>query len=540
MANIIVKKDDIDLTVNSRAKEVIIYSDKAEVKRVQNVKLEKGETTIVFSNLGAGIDEQSIKSSCAASNVKILSTTLNINNLYFFRQEENEKVYNQICDCLRDIIGSLDEKTIYALENYNTTDLRDYIKKLLNDIILTQENSITKLNEALAFLEKKYNENTLLIIAANEKLRTLHEKRALLEEKLDAIRALDKKVQNNIEVTLYAEKPCTPEVEVSYILPGISWRPSYDAKLSREKKELELSYYGEISQRTGENWEGVSVVLSTSEAEVLVEIPKLYPVYISGYEEKRKRQLIVEKRISRELKGEVEEELEEEEPVKETLPAGPQEDRRIEVIKKGVSHTFTVAAACDIPSDGRWHRFLILKTGFECHLCYETIPELMEYIYLKATQKNETGLPFLPGKIAIFRNESYMGTSHMNYTARGEEFHLSFGIDEDVKVRRIQHTAAAKEARGLSTKHVMEWEYHFILYNYKKEVQNVILKEGVYVSELKEVTVKILKDTSPDYTINNDGIVSWDVELPPDPFQHKKFVLHYTLTAPKSFDLGGI
>jgi uncharacterized protein (TIGR02231 family) len=210
------------------------------------------------------------------------------------------------------------------------------------------------------------------------------------------------------------------------------------------------------------------------------------------------------------------------------------------VEKKGVSHTFAVATRCDIPSDGRWHRFLILKTKFPSELCYETIPELMEYVYLKATQKNETGLPFLPGKIAVFRNESYMGTSMMSYTAQGEEFHLSFGIDEDLKVKRIRYSATVKEAKGLSNKHLMDWEYHFILYNYKNKAQKVILKEGVYVSELKEVTVRILNDTSAAYTMNNDGILSWNVELPPDPFQHKKYVLHYTLTAPKNFDLGGI
>ncbi|MBN1697597.1 MAG: mucoidy inhibitor MuiA family protein [Spirochaetales bacterium] len=535
MATVIIKKDDIELEANSRATEVVVYSDKAEVKRMQKANLKRGETRIVFSNLGAGIDGQSIKSTCAAGNVKILSTTLAVNNLYFFRQKEDENVYNRICSCLKDIIALTDEKIIYALENHTTTDLREYIKSLLNDIILTQENSIPKLNAALDFLEHTFRENTLLIIETNEKLKHLHEQRALLEERLAKIRALDKKVQYNIEVSVHAEEACSAEVEVSYILPGVSWKTSYDAKLINPDNEIELSCFGEIRQQTGEVWKDVRVILSTAAADVQMEIPKIYPVYMSGYEEKRRKALVVETEAFRDL-----EEESGGDEVEETPSDEGGGESRVEVSKRGISYTFVVKNPCDIPSDDRWHRFLIITSKSEPEFSYETVPELMEYVYLKATLTNDTGLPMLPGKIAVYRNESYMGSARMKYVAPEEVFHLSFGIDEDVKVRRIRHKATEREAKGLSLKHVMEWEYHFILYNYKKETQKVRLKEGVYVSELKEVNIRILDDTSPGYTMNREGIVCWDTELSPDPFQHKKLVLHYTLTAPKSFQLGDI
>ncbi|MBN2442735.1 MAG: mucoidy inhibitor MuiA family protein [Spirochaetales bacterium] len=536
MANVLIKQEDINLETDSVAKEVIVYSGKAQIKRVKKTELRKGENCIVFSNLGSDIDEQSIKSDLSHKNARIVSTSLQRNFLYFFKEEENEKIFTSILECLKKMIASLDDKSIYALENHFTGDLRDYIQDLLNDIFITQENSIPKLSEALEFLKKRMDLNSHQIIAINEDLDNLTLEYGILSEKLKKIRELDKKVQNNIEVMIFSEEDCLAEVEISYILPHITWRPSYDAKLNTETKKIEFLYYGEINNASGEELHDVHVSLSTSETVSLVEIPKIFPVYISGYVEKRTHELTVEESVTRGLK---EDEGEADGSPKDT-PTVVEKDTRVEVKKKGAAHTFTVTKPCTIPSDAEWHRFLILQSEIDSVLYYETIPEYLEYIYLKATLKNSTGIPFLQGKVSVYRNESYMGQSTLTYTSIDEEFSLSFGIDEDLRVKRIQCKNLSKPAKGLVGKHFREWEYHFILYNYKKEKKRVLIKEGVYVSELNEVTVKMSNDTSPDYTLTKDGIIQWEAEIPPDPFQHIKLVLHYTLTAPKSFSLDAI
>ncbi|MBN2535177.1 MAG: mucoidy inhibitor MuiA family protein [Spirochaetales bacterium] len=543
MSTVIIRKQDIDLKTDSTAREVIIYSDKAQVKRIKHAELHKGENDIVFSNLGHGIDEQSIKSSLPVKEAKIVSQTLEQNHLYFFKEDEHERIFSNILAALKKIIELFDTKSIYALENHYITDLRDYIQDLLNNIIIAQENSIPKLKEALDFLEKRMELNSGEILDLNDDLKTLKEEYSVLLLKLKKIREFDRKIQNNIRVTILSGTECSCDVEVSYILPNVSWRASYDAKLDTESKKMELYYYGEIKQNTGEEWENTKVILSTSLAENLVEIPAIFPVYVSGFAEKRKHELMIEKKVTRGL-SEREETGADEEVTEEggegAVPESPETDRRIQAEKKGTSHTFTIEKPYTVPSDDEWHRLLIIRSMFDSGLCYETIPEDMEYIYLKATQKNTTTVPFLQGKVAVYRNESYMGISTLPYTAHEEEFPLSFGIDEDLRVKRIQYKNLRKPAKGPLGRHFREWEYHFILYNYKKEEKRVVLKEGIYVSELKEVNVKILDNTTPDYTLSKDGVIQWEVPISPDPFQHKKCILHYTLTAPKSFSLDGI
>jgi uncharacterized protein (TIGR02231 family) len=183
---------------------------------------------------------------------------------------------------------------------------------------------------------------------------------------------------------------------------------------------------------------------------------------------------------------------------------------------------------------------LIVKALLPGSLFYETIPQLAEFVYLKAKLENTLAFPLLPGSVLVFRNESYMGKSAIKYTAPGEPFCLSFGIDDDLKVRRIEHANITRPAKGLSNKNTREWEYHYILYNYKKIPERVSLCEGIYVSELKEVNVTICDDTTEGYSVDPDGILSWESGLSPDPFDHKKYILRYTITAPKDFNLDGL
>ena len=68
MANLLIKKNNIDLSVNSKIKEITIYSNKAIISRHKKVKLNKGENTIYFNNLGMNIEEQSIKASLDLKN----------------------------------------------------------------------------------------------------------------------------------------------------------------------------------------------------------------------------------------------------------------------------------------------------------------------------------------------------------------------------------------------------------------------------------------------------------------------------------------
>lgn len=58
--------------------------------------------------------------------------------------------------------------------------------------------------------------------------------------------------------------------QVSYMTRGASWSPSYDLRVDTQTDSLSCTYYGRVSQRTTEDWEGGAVVsLSVSIAHLL-------------------------------------------------------------------------------------------------------------------------------------------------------------------------------------------------------------------------------------------------------------------------------
>jgi uncharacterized protein (TIGR02231 family) len=565
MSSILITKENIDLKPNSRVREVTIYTDRAEVKRFITYKLAAGENTITFGNLGNDIEEDSIKATLKVAleakliapqdkpGARITATFLEQHHLYFFREAEHEQLYHDIIASLKESARLLDEKSLYALENRLINELREYLKMILNPILLKQDISIVKLNEALQFLDELATNNYSQIIERSEQYRRLTEKLDLLRDRLTRVRELDTRLQNNILVTVTADASIEVEVGVSYTLLSATWKTAYDAELDREQSVVRFSYYGEIRQHSGEDWQDVKLFLSTAAAARSMDLPQLYPVYLSGFRRKRDKTVIREDRVIKEAIDDLQPEPEEH---PEPSGAGPSDDAQLpsegapsdsstcepvdfmtKAASTGTAYTFEILRPATIPPDGHWHKVLIMYKELEAEASYETVPELLEYVYLRAALINTLGLPFLPGRVAIYRNKSYIGRSVIKYVAEGGPFTLSFGIDNDLRVKRILYNQTHKPATLLNNKNSYKKEIRFILYNYKSNPEKVLLKEGIFVSEIKDITIDILEETSPGYKLDKEGVVQWMVELQPDPFQHKEIKFSYNLSAPKSFDL---
>jgi uncharacterized protein (TIGR02231 family) len=528
MPNILIKKETIDLTANSSVKEVTVFSDKALVKREMKINLLKNENTVVFKNLGLNIIEESIKVRVNDNSVNIISSTLVQNSLFFFKEDENDNLYNEIISSVKELIRISDEINIYSAENNIIHDLRNYIELIQNRIILEKDISIFKLKESLSFLEKRLSENSDKKINLEYTHKKLYELISNLKNKLEIIKNLDSKIQSNIEITLFSGKECEVIAEISYILPNAGWSAGYDMILDRKTNDIDFYYYGNIYQTTGENWDETDLILSTVVVDRSIEIPQIYPAYLSVTYQKRDKELVLD---NKEIKEDLADSSPEEQDGQSDVQLTNEPD------KKMIGHTFKIEKKSTIPSDGKYHKVVIISKRINGDICYETIPELMAYVYLKAVLKNNTGLPLLAGSISIYRNGCYTGRSKMKYTAPDDKIEISFGIDNDIKVKRVVHWNNFEKSKSIIDKNVREKGIKFILYNYTGVPQKVILKEGIYVSELNEVSVSIKPETTKDYIMDKDGIVKWEVSLTEDPLKLAEIMLVYKIDANRSFDI---
>ncbi len=69
-------------------------------------------------------------------------------------------------------------------------------------------------------------------------------------------------------------------LHLEYMVPGARWSPSYSVALGAAGKGAELTLRAAVAQRTGEDWTGARLVLSTADAEKWTELPVLKSVRI--------------------------------------------------------------------------------------------------------------------------------------------------------------------------------------------------------------------------------------------------------------------
>jgi hypothetical protein len=70
------------------------------------------------------------------------------------------------------------------------------------------------------------------------------------------------------------------QIVLQYFVPGARWAPSYSVRMNRELNRASLFVRAMVKQRTGEDWSGVKLTLSTAEAQRWTELPELKAIRI--------------------------------------------------------------------------------------------------------------------------------------------------------------------------------------------------------------------------------------------------------------------
>ncbi len=119
-----------------------------------------------------------------------------------------------------------------------------------------------------------------------EHLRKLREEVAVLEQKIaqasTAREVTAAELYKSVHVQLRhgGAALARAELSIEYFIPGARWAPSYQCRLSRDGREVELVMRALIAQHSGEDWRGVKLVLSTAAPMTWTELPELPSIRI--------------------------------------------------------------------------------------------------------------------------------------------------------------------------------------------------------------------------------------------------------------------
>ncbi|MER5433485.1 mucoidy inhibitor MuiA family protein [Streptomyces sp. NPDC002588] len=343
-----------------------------------------------------------------------------------------------------------------------------------------------------------------------ERLRTVEARSAALAAELgEARRALDlaeeepAELVGHIELTVEASAAGAAGLRLSHVTPCALWRPAYRAVLDGGSLTLETDAM--VWQRTGEDWSGVRLTLSTARSALATDPPSL-----------GEDRLVLQDRSPAERRT-VDVELREEE-IADLGPAAavlglPGVDDGGEVRVLGAP------AMVSVPADGRAHRVPLSAFTTAAGVEYSCTPELSPLVTEVARFDNLSGHALLAGPVDLIRGSGFTGRGTLDFTAPGAPVELAYGSRDDHRV--VRHTEETRETAALTQRTVLTRTVQLHLSRFSAPGEQgdrvIVVRERIPVSEVSAVETRLRKEScspAPD-TVDADGIVRWNLALPP-------------------------
>ncbi|MFB8120158.1 DUF4139 domain-containing protein [Streptomyces sp. NPDC056465] len=334
-------------------------------------------------------------------------------------------------------------------------------------------------------------------------LSGLHDELRQVEDALHDGEEEPAELVGHIELTVEAAAAGPAGLLLSHLVPCALWRPAYRAALGDGSLTLETDAV--VWQRTGEDWRDVRLTLSTARSALATDPPRL--------EEDR---LTLTDRTVAERRA-VDVEMREEEI--QTL--GPAPVLGLPGVDDGgEARVLRAPAQISVPSDGRAHRVPLSTWTTPARTEYACSPELSPLVTRLVRFDGPPGHALLAGPVDLVRTGGFSGRGALDFTAPGASVELAFGSCDDHRV--VRHTEETRETGGITQRTLLTRTVTVSLSRFsapgEQDDRIVTVRERIPVSEVSAVEIRLRKDLSspaPD-AVDADGIVRWDVTLPPD------------------------
>ncbi|MHB8057551.1 MAG: DUF4139 domain-containing protein, partial [Desulfuromonadaceae bacterium] len=379
------------------------------------------------------------------------------------------------------------------------------------------------------------------ITKAEEQSRDLEFEKMVIKDKIDALRRQQHEATGStvkevktVEVAVEIVREGKLFLELTSMTPQASWEPSYDARLSADAKNAELTFRAMVRQQTGEDWNNIDLTLSTARPAAGGAPPELSPWHISLSRPQPVTERMVSAAAAPRAMAKMESRmLMEYDTAAEEAPAA---FVTAQVSEEQSSISFRVPRTLDIPSDGTNHGTVVAVEQLPVNLEYMAIPKLSPAVFLKSEMINKAAYPLLPGKVNTFVGTSYTGSSRLKKIAAGEKFDLFFGSDDQVTVKR-EELKQQKEA-GMFGKNRVSYRYRIDLGNFRKEPLTLTLRDQLPLAVNEEIKVSLEEPSIKPTEIKSDGTIIWSMPLSAG--EKKELTFGILVEYPKEKEISGL
>ena len=442
-----VNADVKKIPVKSKISQVTLYRSQALITRDIKVPDTTGELALVIEKLPPSIVPGSLFASSKDLKVRsvrylteLIPQKLPTDKIAQLEAKINKA--NVIKTTIATKLNLLETKKAY-LENIK----KQYISKLgpsrtavTNEKIAVSGfdfDSITKMTEFVFKQEELITNEKLKLDDDSRELDALIKKN---QEELRALRygspepmrqqrqAVDKNIVHKAIIYVAKLKSGKSNLSFSYLVNSAGWSPAYNMRISGKSNKLNLEYLAHVRQLSREDWNGVSLTLSTATPNMNAEIPMLAPMWIALTKSAPKRssiskvkfnwlaknvqsqQATISRYRQRASKSNMDYNI--------ALNSGAWNRQKIELsnnkrvllrwsegvrkLEQQMAVEYKIPDTVTLASRDDNQMVQIFSKTLDCSLYYEAVPLLAAYVSRGIESKNTINQPLLAGRYSAF------------------------------------------------------------------------------------------------------------------------------------------
>ncbi len=550
VASIFSTQAENQVEVKSKVKAVTVFTSGAQVTRSGTFEIKAGVTEVVFEGVSPDINPASIQAKGRGEfiildvrhNIKYPEPAAISNELPNDIKRKIERVSDSLTDVNFDLQQVMERIHSLAMEKGMIT----------NNPLMKGEgksDSIPVLKDAMVLFRERLEDINKETIKAKRIEHEVKQVQSRLQKRLNELRNYtahikqpkQDKVQQVI-ITVNAEKVTFGRLEISYAVSNAGWSPSYDLRAKDINSPVELTYKAQVYQNTGEEWNNVSLTLSSNnpnESKVKPNLPIWYlnyyqPVTNTGgnikYESKAR---------------EVVEDMKDEEiyapsavnnGMLDMMEPAKNSDMYSQMVQNFTNVKFDISLPYTIESDGKYHFVAVQNSKLPSKYFHYLVPKLDNDAFLVAKVTDWEKLNLLPGKANIFFDGTYIGQTTLNPTILADTLELALGRDKGINIERKKEEDKERD-KLLGSEKIKTMAYEIKIKNKHQVPIHLILEDQIPISRIQDIKVK-LEEAKDAMHNDKTGALTWNVNIKGG--ESKKLGFTYSVTYDGDRTLGSL
>ncbi len=479
--------------ITSFPTDVTVFPDRARVTRRGTLTLEAGIHQIAFNELPLALLPDSVRVQGRGTAAALLG--VDTRRAYFTETPAaNVQELERQIEALSDQDKALADQAAAAdtLSAFARSLAESAAEQFARGLSLGRA-QIAQGGDLVAFVQQQLTSAQTAARDIAQQRRALERQLEKLSREMDSLSSSRPRERYAAIVEVEVKEAGELTLDLTYLLGSASWQALYDMRALGTESEspgVQLTYLAQVTQNTGEDWDDVSMTLSTARPELLGTRPELDPWYLEVYAPPIAPQSMMRAMAAAPMPYDA--------VASTAAPSGgtmdfstPMEEPAAEVNSDGASVTFKLAQQVSVPSDGTPHKVNVATLEWKPRLDYISVPKKAEVAYRRATVTNDSDYLLLPGQANLFVEGDFVGTMPLEQIAPNEEFEVMLGVDDRVVVKRELKARAVDKKFIIGDRRLLRVGYEIEVRNLRAVRTTLEVRDQIPVSRHERIKVKL-------------------------------------------------